>query len=361
MLKRSLITSALAALAATPAVAETRFGEHVTLSGFGTLGAVTTNHNDAEFRSTLRQESGADKGVDFGVDSKLGLQANGQFGDTFSAVSQILVQRAATNSAALEWLYGEAKLPAGFAFKAGRMVLPTFMVSESRAVGYANHWLRAPAEFYSLYPASSFDGGQLVYRNSFGPINVTGQLSAGKSKVGVAVLGGVHDFKFDSLRSVNLLLESGSWLLRLGQTKTDLTIEGVPLPTIEDKYTGAGLQYDNGSAIVMAEYSTRREKSAAGALFDTNAWYASAGWRFGAWTPYAMVSRTLPKGIGAADHRHDRTDALGLRWDAATNVAVKAQIQNTNSGELLFTNASNSFLSERPNVRVLSLAVDFVF
>lgn len=151
---------AAAALCAAPALAATQFGEQVTLSGFGTIGATVTDNSDAQFRSDLRQPRGADESVDFGVDSKLGLQANAKFNDTFSAVGQLLVSRRSSKAASLEWLYGQAKLPMGFTAKLGRMVLPTFMVSDSRNVGYAAHWLRAPHEVYSLYPPSSFDGGQ---------------------------------------------------------------------------------------------------------------------------------------------------------------------------------------------------------
>lgn len=357
---KTLLTPALVALAA-PALAATPFGDHVTLTGFGTIGATNTNRDDAQYRVSTRQDRGADKKVDFGVDSKLGLQANVKFNDTFSAVGQILVSRAVENSAALEWLYGEAKLPAGFSFKLGRMVLPTFMVSDSRAVGYSAHWLRAPQEVYSLYPASSFDGGQLVSRYAMGPVNLTAQLSAGRAESAIVTRGVNATLDYDNIRSLNLLLESGDWLLRLGQTTVDGKTTGLPFPLMTDKFTGVGLQYDNGKAIVMTEYVTRRVTSTAGGLLDSDSWYASAGWRFGAWTPYASVGRFIPKGNGYRDRRNDQTDAVGLRWDAATNVAIKAQVQNTKSGSVGFVNTTPAFLAEKPSVRVMSVALDFVF
>jgi hypothetical protein len=362
MLKPSALATAALALLALPAVAQTKFGEHVTLSGFGTIGAVVTDTNDAQYRSSLRQRSGADKDVDMGVDSKLGLQANAKFGDTFSAVGQILVSRAVSNSTSLEWLYGEAQLPAGFSVKLGRMVLPTFMVSDSRAVGYASHWLRAPTEFYAVYPASSFDGGQLVYRSALGPVNLTAQLSAGKSKTTTSVFGGRNvEFNFTGLKSLNVLLESGDWLLRLGQTTTDLEMKGALVPPLTDKFTGVGLQYDNGKAIVMTEYAARRQTSIAGGLFDSEAWYVSAGWRFGTLTPYLTVSRFKPKGQGIPDRTQDSTDALGLRWDSMANVALKAQVQKTKSTSLAFASPTPAFVAAKPSVQVISVAVDFVF
>lgn len=348
---------AIAMLCCAPAYAATQFGESVTLTGFGTIGATTTNSDEAQYRVDIRQGRGADKGIDLGVDSKLGIQANAKFNETFSAVGQILVSRRLSGSASMEWLYGQAKLPAGFDVKLGRMVLPTFMLSDSRNVGFAVHWLRAPQEVYALYPASSFDGGQLVYRNAIGPVNLTAQLSAGEARSEI-LFGAQGKVKFSNLRSLNLLAESGDWLFRVGQTVGDSATPGLPIPTATDKFTGVGMQYDNGNAIVMTEYATRRQSGIG--FLDSNSWYVSAGWRFGNWTPYVSLSRFTPKGIGFGGIR-DSTNALGVRWNAMSNLALKAQVQSTQGMATGFLNPTPAFATGHPSVRVLSLAVDFVF
>lgn len=347
-----------ALMCAVPAFAATTFGEHVRLTGFGTLGAVSTSTDEAQFRVDSRQKRGADSDIDVGVDSKLGLQLDAKVNETFSAVGQLMVSRRLSGTAALEWLYGKASLPAGFEIKLGRMVLPTFMVSDSRSVGYAAHWLRAPQELYGLYPPSSFDGGQLVYRNAFGGFNLTAQVSAGTAQEDILLASTPLDLDLSGIRSLNLLLESGNWLLRLGKTEAKFTLTGLPIPPLTDQFSGIGLQYDNGKLLVMSEYITRREDGLA--LFDGDCWYVSAGWRFGNWTPYATVTRFTPKGIGYADRKKDTSDALGVRWDAMPNLALKAQVQNL-QGTRSFEWATPRFEAERPNVRVVSLAVDFVF
>jgi hypothetical protein len=75
-------------------------------SGFGTIGAVVTDTDQAEFRSSMRQPRGATKSSpDLGVDSRLGLQGNVKFNDTFSAVGQVLTSRRdGTDAPEIEWL-----------------------------------------------------------------------------------------------------------------------------------------------------------------------------------------------------------------------------------------------------------------
>lgn len=358
--KKALSALAAALLSGT-ASAETKFGDHVTLRGFGTIGTVVTDTDDAQFRSTLQQARGADKTPDFGVDSRLGLQANARFDEIFGMTGQLLVSRRIAKSASLEWLYGEARLPAGFTAKLGRMVLPTFMISDARSVGYAAHWLRAPQEVYLVYPASSFDGGQFTLQRGLGPVNLTGQISAGKAKSTISAFGAQGQVELDGIRSVSLLLETGPWQVRLGYTATDGETQGLPLPPLKDKFRGAGLQYDDGRAIVLSEFVTRRQDSAQGGLLDSDSWYLSAGWRFGKLAPYITHSRLQPKGPAYGTTVSDKSTALGLRWDAMSNVAVKAQVQKTESGGLSFVNASPAFLAGRPSVHAVSLALDFVF
>lgn len=353
--------AALALAAGMPAAhAFNAFGDHLNISGFGTLGAVGTDNDEADYRSDIRQHRGATESIDFGVDSKLGVQANLKLNDTFSAVGQVLASRRHTERPVVEWLYGQAALPAGVTVKLGRMVLPTFLVSDSRAVGYAQHWLRAPQTVYTQYPASSFDGAQLQYRRGLGAVNLTAQLSFGEAKADLATRNVVAKADLPRVASLNLLLESGNWLARFGHTASpDTTLKGLPFPEFDDKFTGYGLQYDNGTALVMGEYARRRQSGAG--LLDSDSWYVSGGWRFGAWMPYATVGQMTPKGAGYGTTDHDTLRALGLRWDAMQNVAVKAQVEHITSGVSSFVQGSRAFYAQRPGVRVISATVDFVF
>lgn len=358
-----------AAVAATLACGQAAQAEGLeyNFSGFGTLGYVSSNTDTAAFRNGARQDKGAtDSSGSWEVDSRIGLQANVKFNETFSAVGQVLaIRRDGEFAPTVEWLYGQAKVTDWADVRVGRMVLPVFMVSDSRNVGYASHWLRAPQEVYGLYPASAFDGIQGVFRHNMADTNFTLQVSAGSSKAdiftansatGYNIVSGTSDYK--NIRSLNLVAEHGNWTARAGYTETGINFN--PIQDAKDKFTGFGLQYDDGKLLVMSEYVMRRfSDDVFNKFFDSDAYYISTGYRFGEFMPFVSASTFKPKGIyyGTAETGHAL--AVGIRWDVMKNVALKAQIEqskhNTNLLELSPAYDPNKTL------RTISVGADFVF
>jgi hypothetical protein len=55
----------------------------------------------------------------------------------------------------------------------GRVVLPTFVVSDSIDVGYSVPWFRAPNEVYATNPFDYFDGAQAIWVHALTRIGVT--------------------------------------------------------------------------------------------------------------------------------------------------------------------------------------------
>jgi hypothetical protein len=355
-----LAAQVLALLAAAGAQGARAEGPNWTFSGFGTVGAVMTDTDQAEFHSSTRQSSGARKSPDLGVDSRLGLQANVRFNETFSAVGQLLAEQRDGVKAQAEWLYGEANVTSWLKLRVGRMVLPVFLVSDSRNVGYAAHWVRAPIEVYGLYPASSFDGGQAQIRTDWGNTHVTLQGSVGRSKVDAHAYGTTLNAELKNLYSLNLVVERGNWTMRLGDTEArNAELKGLGVPPFDDSFLGAGVGYDNGKLLVQAEYVRRRTTN--GGLLDMNGYYATVGYRVGAWTPYGTVGRFEPKGMLLGVSPSTRSLAAGLRWDAFRNVALKAQVESVQNNGLNFVNASPGFSATAGKVKVFTLLVDFVF
>lgn len=339
-------------------------------SGFGTIGAVVTDSDQVEFRSSMRQMRGATKSTpDFGVDSRVGLQANVKFNDTFSAVGQVLTSRRDdTDAPQVEWLFAQAAVTPWLDLRAGRMVLPVFLLSDTRSVGYAQHWLRAPQEAYSLYLPSSFDGVMAHFKTTYAGTNFNVQLSTGKADA--QALRNPIPFVFtqinDKIYSVNVTAEQGDWLFRIGRTEVPkMRIEGAGTVAFSanDAFTGAGIQYDNGKLLVISEYLTRRTSdcvffgsSLPDGQIDSNMFYVSAGYRIGNFMPYATAS--LFKKRGDLNLTDDATQAIGVRWDMMKNVALKTQLEHARS------DSATQFVDPTApvhGVNVLSVAVDFVF
>lgn len=341
--------------------------------GFGTLGAARTNSKVTQFRNEPTQWSGADNHIDLGLDSRLGVQGTVTYKSDFSITAQVLGIRREDEDFELdfEWLYAQYTGVPGLNLKAGRVALPAFLVSDSRRVGYAVPWMRVPPLAYSMLSLSTVDGVQAAYSHSFGPVVGTVQFTHGRGQSNLALYGqfppggGFHrqyiPVKQDNVNSLNGTLEWGDWSARIGQvTSEDSGTINVPtffnvtsdIPSFKDKFTGVGLQYDNGKAVVTTEYLKRKTKPTN--TSDASAWYVGGGYRFGEVMPYVLVSQYKPKTEEAT-----KGTAIGVRYDFAKNVAFKAEFARYEQGGFVFLDSAPPVADAKVNV--VSVALDFVF
>ena len=153
-------------------------------NGFGTLAGAVTNTDETQFRQSARVAKGADKSLDLGLDSRLAIQGSIGFANDFTFTTQVVGRRAAEKDfkPAVEWLYAQYSGLPGTDIRVGRVVLPTFMLSDSRDVGYAQTAMRVPTLVYGMLPLTNLDGAQINYRHSVGDAIVSAQLSAGKTE-----------------------------------------------------------------------------------------------------------------------------------------------------------------------------------
>ena len=393
-----LVSLSLMALAVSPALAA---GPEFRLSGFGTIGVVTIDQPGIEFRQT-GQTSGAGESAKFKPDSRLGVQLDGSFNPTFSATMQVLAKHSGEgdDKPRVEWAFVKAKLGAGFTLRAGRIGAPFFAVSDFREVGYANTWLRTPSDVYGQIFLRTVDGVDLLYAGDVAGMPVTAQLIAG----GTTAAFSRTDIDFKKQVGVNLTAELMDGLtLRLGHIGGKLTVQSAamrqlagalrttPFSSVGDQiectnrkgsFTGVGLSLENGNWVGSTEYTERKTSCY---VPDTAGWHVMGGYRFGSVTPYVVLSElrltdnnvnnNIPRNVnvqlttlaltvdGLLDSAATRqaTTAVGVRWDAYRNIAVKAQYErvDTKGGYGLFGNVGGP----RPTdpVNVLSLAVDFIF
>lgn len=366
-------------------------------SGFGTLAGTVTNDSDLQFRSSMNQSKGANSTLDLGVDSKLGLQGVVDFGSGMTVTGQVLAQRRRVDDTAdsnrdfdlgVEWLMAQYSPTSNLDLRLGRVVLPAFMISDSRNVTYTQPWLRAPLEVYGQMPLTTLDGVQAVWRIPVGAAVFSIQPSFGKSAPNVSVSGLTIKPDYARVASLNASFEYGDWLARVGQVRgnnvnTALELAPGMLPTLvfdmKDTFTNFGVQFDNGSAIVMAEYATRRMNDlptapagfgpaelagwgmsgyAGQPLAKTDHWYVAGGWRFGKWLPMLAYGRTTDKSA-AATPANTGVD-LSLRYDLMTNVALKAQFSRYQSQDGVAFVAPTTAANDK-KVNILSAGLDFVF
>ncbi|QJD99189.1 hypothetical protein HH212_03350 [Massilia forsythiae] len=411
----NILTAAVLALPLAMSSAYAQDTSALRISGFGT-GALTWGDTDQAEFARPNQVSGVKKDPRTGVDSNLGLQADYRVNDWLSVTGQGLVRKDATDDygAELTWAFAKAKISDNLSVRAGRVGLPAFMISDYRNVGYANTFLRPPSEVYSLVPLNSVDGVDLTWQTAYADTTFTAQVALGRSKT--EVTGGAHvDAK--NVRAINLSAEHGPFTLRFGRTESKVTVaDSAQLNTLiatldkagtalrigqindmarliesRDKkgtFTSVGAGMDWHDIVLQSEYAKRKLATNSGA---TDAWYVMGGYRIGKFLPYytharltvkADFANTIPtscpagypaactptvralnavvEGLRNGDNgKAQTTDSIGLRWDVASSVDVKFQVDRIRpQGSGLFVHTAPGFHGP---VTVGAVAVDFVF
>lgn len=342
--------------------------EALTLSGFGTLGLAQTDHETLSFRRDGQRYGAGGSGIDAEVDSNLGLQLDWQARPGLGATLQLLAMRRQHRHANVEaeWAFVQAQLADSLRLRVGRINPPTYAVSASRRIGYANPWIRPPEEVYGLALIQRVDGLDLHWRGPPGALeHVEASALAGSTRVTV------DGVSADIRRVVGL--EVG-WRPRRGVRLRAGHLQGEVRPTtssIADRYrfSGVGLQIEQADWIAQSEFVLRRSASNPVDV-DARAWYAMGGRRLGAWLPFVSLSHAWPKTPGGrllAAGQHTAT--LGLRWDRIERQALKLQLDRVSGyggpglnlvdpGPATMPTAQAGI--QRP-VHVLSIALDFVF
>lgn len=416
MTKRFIATLLALPLALSTAYAQDSGVSPVKISGFGTGALTWANTDDAQFVRP-NQASGASKSVRTGVDSNLGLQADMSLNSWLSVTAQGLVRRDAEDDygAELAWAFAKARVSNELSIRVGRMGLPVFMISDYRNVGYANNMLRPPAEVYSQVPFGSIDGIDATWQKSFGATTLSTQLAFGRIEAPLS--GNIH-VEGKHLLALNVVAEHGPLTLRMGRSEGKISVtdsaslntlvgslraagNGYRFPELialagqieanEKKatFTSIGLTLDWNDIVVQSEFAKRTTEAY---INDTSSWYVMGGYRIGQFLPYyshsklsvddaivntvpaacpagypaactptmqalsAGVSRLPVTGIGQGEQS---TDTIGVRWDFASSVALKVQVDRVKPvGAGLLANAKPGF---KGPVTVGAVALDFVF
>ncbi len=383
----------------------------LSFAGFGTLGAVHSSENKADFGATVLAPTGAGYSHTWSadVDSRIGAQVTANFTRQMSAVVQVVSEQRYDNSytPTIEWANVKYQFTPDFSVRVGRIVLPVFLVSDYRKLSYANPWVRPPVELYSLIPVSNNDGVDASYRVQIGEFTNTVQGSYGNSETRLPAGGGVATAK--DTWGVSYTGEYGAATVHATYHQTHLTVDaykplfdgfrqfGAEGVALADKYgasnkpftfIGIGARYDPGSWFVMGEWGLTEGDSVLG---KRAAWYASGGYRLGQFTPYFTYaqakaqSNTSDPGLtvsalpaflaGPATGLNAGLNALletapvqttlsvGTRWDFARNSALKVQFDHTRIG----AGSPGTLINRQPDfqaggkVNVFSAALDFVF
>ena len=397
----------------------------LTYNGFGSLGGVYSDENEADFvANSLIQPNGAGYTDDWhlGVDTRLGGQVNAQFSEQLSGVLQVVSQRHYDNSwmPEVEWANLKYQLNDDISVRIGRTVAATFMTSDTRLVGYANLWVRPPVDLYAMVPITNIDGIDGSFKMRFGENLNTTQLAFGRNSFKTPD-GAKMEAKNTWILSNSL--EVGRATFRLGYVAGNVDIKSPGLQMLVDGYDAlgdtlstlpglepgaaaahalarryegkgnnlemysAGLRYEPDEWLLQAEWGRISDMSV---FPETDAWYVTIGRRIGSFTPYithgqvnsdtpdgglrtAGLPEPLAAGVGmlnagleaalAPGVTSQKSISLGVRWDMFSGVALKAQLQRID----IDAQSGGRLVNLQPGfepggeVNLFSVALDFVF
>lgn len=344
------------------------------LEGFGTLAAYAGDDEVAEVRADLRNpESSSRRRWRWDGDSQLSTQLTLNPRGPLRAALQLLAKDDVSDRfrPQVEWLYASYDARPELNLKAGRVVLPTFLHSDTRNVAYAQTAARPANTVYVLSSVTHVDGASLAYQDRWQGWEISTDLTAGQSRVG-SPAGQVD---LPRLWSAALQVGRSSWHLRGAHlnARVDMVLPGFALAmqgltanspanpcancaevfARRTAFTGVSVNIDALAATwepagwrLQAEWVRRRSTSTL--LPGARAWYVQVARPLGEWTPYAVwgaIAYTdpplglaakpgYPPAAAAAVAAFDRflqsrfgrdIWQLGLRWDFADRWALKVQ------------------------------------
>lgn len=358
--------------------------ERITLNGFIRFAMETqTNIEDSagnklSYRDALEPDTWDNKRL-----SRAGLQLNARINEDAEAVVQLLARGSDDFAVEAQWAYLSYNVRPDLSVRAGRLVLPFYLHSQYLNVGYAYPWVELPTEIYGAIPIDTMEGIDATWSVNTGSINHKLNVYWGSMQVDTSGL----TFEIDHQRGFNLRSNLGNWTSWLSYTSSlvtlDLTVLNPALaPFSLDRayahYTGAGLQYDNGSLVVMGEITELKISSPANWFPTQPAGYVMAGYRFGKLMPhitwsYVDAEDSTDVGPGAQPLYDDYADrqkswTLGARYELSTGIALKAEASryydfasDKVSTQGVFSGPAGSGAPDESNPMVFRLAVDAVF
>lgn len=326
-------------------------GPQVDVSGFINAGFQSTNlgQDGPGYRQT-------DHEVRANNFSSAGIQVDGRITDKVSGKVQFLAEGEEDSDTRMEWAYLGYRLTPTLKVRAGRLVAPYYMNSQSFHVGYAHPWIEPPEEVYDLIDLRAVEGADITWQFNTGAVahSLNYYFGSVQSDSGLRnAMGEPVPYRVHNSNGLNLSSSYGNWntWLAYSISDADLDMSNVPINPAQPSagtfaayslendhayFSSAGFEYDNGNFMVMAEHAELGV--AADWIPGYKGHFVTLGYHFGAWTPHItwaaaededfeeVESDPLATGLYNGAKIHQKSWTLGLRHDVAPGLALKAEI-----------------------------------
>jgi len=412
----TLLASAVISALATNAAQAIQF------DGFMTAGAAKIVDINKADKGNVYIGGLGDRGItedlSFEKDTRFGLQISSDITEDMSAVAQLLgVGESGNFNAIIEWAYIDYEFHDMASIHVGKIKQPVYLVNDYVEVGYAYPWIRPPQEVYLLNnPLNTVNGIELLLQFPVGPGTLSFQPYLGSNRDDIPNAQGAY-FEAENIYGIDVKYSGRGYTAHasnfqcevktFGGFTTDANNPfGQPLQvdlngTGDCNVTAAGLNLDLANVVVYAEWQKRTTTDGLSRAFgDTDAYYATLGYRFGKFLPhitFASISGEaslvgLSTGTGAITGVNgaalpgvpggslnfpvpiQTSITAGLRYEVNDSAALKVEYQvidvEQDPAELQAANQGfnyglfNTNFSQQPprdKVGIMSVALDVIF
>lgn len=367
-----LSAAVLAALASTPVQA-------IQFDGFMTAGASKIVSIEEADKGNIYIGGLGDRGITedltFEKDTRFGLQISSDVSDNMSVVAQLLGRGDHGNfNAIIEWAYIDYEFHETTSMHVGKIKQPVYLVNDYVEVGYAYPWIRPPQEVYLLNnPLNTVNGIELLLQFPVGPGTLSFQPYLGSNRDDIPNGGGAY-FEAENIYGMDIKYSGRGYAVHASNFQCDVYVSGNDFQqsaellgpgaevtvslggsTGECNVTAAGFNVDIANFVAYAEWTQRTTTDTLSRAFgDTEAYYATIGYRFGKWLPHltfaaidgeASTVGTDPNGtgLGGAAQVYDPSGTqvaslnfpvpqqtsitAGLRYEVNDSAALKVEYQ----------------------------------
>ncbi|WP_158768318.1 hypothetical protein [Paraglaciecola sp. L1A13] len=371
--------------------------DKLALSGFARVVAGYLDEDNANF-------IGYENEISLGEQSLLGLQADYQLTDRFSATAQVIGRTGGDSDSGIEWLYVTYTPTKSLRFKLGRQRTPMYSYSDFSDVGFAYNWVSLPQQVYRQFLFPNYDGlhGQYDYVGR----NVSLSIEAYTGGIDKTFMVDGESFTTDiqDLYGIVGTLGYKGWTFRashhggdvdiIRQELTDFTsllrMSGFVQSADSLSMSGKGKFSQVSAFYEDLDYFFQTEMMQINTeLFlapDTSAYFISGGMNFYPISVYVSFSRDtnryskpsaeIPLGVNAqldqlaygyqqvfsqVGDNSSVSYTAGARWDWKENVALKAEatlLKQREGNQDLFNNIKGGFDGK---AMLYQVALEWVF
>jgi hypothetical protein len=196
----------------------------IRVSGFGTIGFVSTDSEEFGYRADFSKSGGVFKNdIDFAESTNLGVQFDIIASEEIDFVVQGIYrdQQELKLDTVLNLAFVRYAPNANWSFRVGRTAFDLFLLTEYRDIGYAYSWAHVPSEIYGVIPHRYLDGADVTYRQPLGDYSFSAKLFYGKNEFAMNAFSSPDSFAFGmaNISGVALDLQSVNWDVALNHTQ----------------------------------------------------------------------------------------------------------------------------------------------